>query len=202
MVDRVWMYKPPRDPKATKFVHQWVGLLKIVESAGFENYLLEREDQEGVTERFIAHVSFLVTYHYPTDLLKTAAVDIDSSSSTNMKSRSKAMARREERLLEQRRTAGPDDDDGARQKWHVVCQKNAVYGDVGLCDSQFVILLFGRLERSRQRMALEDVRMKTVVLKCACLRITGNPVRQVLRGGLGRSQTNLRRGEQVALLSE
>ncbi|KAF4133421.1 hypothetical protein GN958_ATG17350 [Phytophthora infestans] len=55
----------------------------------------------------------------------------------------------------------------------------------------------------RQRMALEDVQMKTVALKCsACLRIMGDPVRQVLRGGLGRSKTNLRRGEQVALLSE
>ncbi|KAF4132557.1 hypothetical protein GN958_ATG18239 [Phytophthora infestans] len=52
-------------------------------------------------------------------------------------------------------------------------------------------------------MALEDVQMKTVALKCsACLRIMGDPVRQVLRGGLGRSKTNLRRGEQVALLSE
>ncbi|KAF4137584.1 hypothetical protein GN958_ATG13224 [Phytophthora infestans] len=42
----------------------------------------------------------------------------------------------------------------------------------------------------RQRMALEDVQTKTVVLKCsACLRITGDPVIQV-RVGLGRSQKN------------
>ncbi|KAF4137182.1 hypothetical protein GN958_ATG13650 [Phytophthora infestans] len=54
----------------------------------------------------------------------------------------------------------------------------------------------------RQRMALEDVQMKTVTLKCsAFLRITGDPVRQVLKGGFGRSQNNLLRGEQVALLS-
>ncbi|EEY67472.1 uncharacterized protein PITG_17566 [Phytophthora infestans T30-4] len=54
----------------------------------------------------------------------------------------------------------------------------------------------------RQRMALEDVQMKTVALKCSAgLRITGDPVRQVLRGGLGRPQRNLRKGEQVALLS-
>lgn len=52
-------------------------------------------------------------------------------------------------------------------------------------------------------MALEDVQMKTVALKCgACLRITLDSVRQLLRGGLGRSQANLRRGDQVALLSE
>ncbi|KAF4141517.1 hypothetical protein GN958_ATG09315 [Phytophthora infestans] len=89
-------------------------------------------------------------------------------------------------------TAGPDDDDGARQKWHVACQKITAYGDVGLCEAA----------HGAGASSLEDVQMKTVALKCsACLRSTGDPVRQVLRGGLGRSQRNLRKGEQVALLS-
>ncbi|KAE9006304.1 hypothetical protein PR003_g5876 [Phytophthora rubi] len=74
--DRVWMYRPPRGPKASKFVHAWLGPLQIVEEVGYENYLLEREDTVGVKEQFITHVSFLVSYHYPVDLLKEAAADI------------------------------------------------------------------------------------------------------------------------------
>lgn len=74
--DRVWMYRPPRGPKSTKFVHQCAGPMKIIEPAGFENFLIEREDQDGEAERFIAHVSFLISYHYPVDLLKRAANDI------------------------------------------------------------------------------------------------------------------------------
>jgi hypothetical protein len=73
--DRVWMFRPPRGPKASKFVHQWVGPLRIVESAGYENFLLEREDDGGEREQFIAHVSFLVTYRYPATLLDKAASD-------------------------------------------------------------------------------------------------------------------------------
>jgi hypothetical protein len=73
--DRVWMFRPPRGPKASKFVYQWVGPLRIVESAGYENFLLEREDDGGEREQFIAHVSFLVTYRYPATLLDKAASD-------------------------------------------------------------------------------------------------------------------------------
>lgn len=32
--DSAWMYRPPRGPKATKFVHQWVGPMKIIEPVG------------------------------------------------------------------------------------------------------------------------------------------------------------------------
>lgn len=60
-----------------KFVHQWIGPLRIVEPAGFENFLVEREDQNEDVERFIAHVSFLISYHYPVDLLQRVAVDIE-----------------------------------------------------------------------------------------------------------------------------
>ncbi|ETN16341.1 hypothetical protein PPTG_21901 [Phytophthora nicotianae INRA-310] len=44
---RVWMYRPPRGPKASKFVHQWVGPMSVIEQAGYDNHLLEREDDEG-----------------------------------------------------------------------------------------------------------------------------------------------------------
>lgn len=74
--DRVWVLNPPRGPKATKFVHQWMGPMKIVEPAGYDNFLLQREDRTGQPELIIAHVSFLVSYHYPTPLLKQAADDI------------------------------------------------------------------------------------------------------------------------------
>lgn len=74
--DRVWLFKPPKGPKASKFVHAWMGPMRISEPAGYENYLLEREDQDEAGERFLAHVSFLTTYHYPTPVLAAAAADI------------------------------------------------------------------------------------------------------------------------------
>ncbi|GMF50935.1 unnamed protein product [Phytophthora fragariaefolia] len=41
--DRAWLYKPPRGPKATKLVHPWLGPMRVIESAGYDNYLVERE---------------------------------------------------------------------------------------------------------------------------------------------------------------
>eukprot|EP00644_Phytophthora_capsici_P014405 jgi/Phyca11/99042/e_gw1.3.992.1 len=67
--DRVWLYNPPRGPRATKFVHQWMGPLRILEPAGYENFLLKREDGLGKVETIIAHVSFLVSYYKPTSPL-------------------------------------------------------------------------------------------------------------------------------------
>lgn len=75
--DRVWLYNPPRGPRATKFVHQWMGPLRIVESAGYENFLLKREDGSGEGEAIIAHVSFLVSYYEPTAPLSQIGEDID-----------------------------------------------------------------------------------------------------------------------------
>ncbi|OWY97085.1 hypothetical protein PHMEG_00032473 [Phytophthora megakarya] len=69
------MYRPPRGPKGTKFVYVWVGLMKILDEVGYGKFLVEREDGE-IKEQFIAHVSFLVTYNYPTELLRKAADDI------------------------------------------------------------------------------------------------------------------------------
>ncbi|OWY98311.1 hypothetical protein PHMEG_00030952, partial [Phytophthora megakarya] len=76
--DRVWVYKPPRGPKATKLVHPWMGPMRIVEPVGYDNWLLEREDVSGEIERVVAHVSFLVSYCYPQNLLKTAAADLEA----------------------------------------------------------------------------------------------------------------------------
>ncbi|KAE8955754.1 hypothetical protein PR002_g31691 [Phytophthora rubi] len=74
--DRVWIYNPPRGATATKFRHQWMGPARIVEAAGYDNVLLVREDKSGTPETIIAHVSFLVSYHYPEPLLERAAADI------------------------------------------------------------------------------------------------------------------------------
>ncbi|OWZ09440.1 hypothetical protein PHMEG_00017861 [Phytophthora megakarya] len=70
--DRVWMFRPSRGPKASKFVHQWI----VVESAGYDNFLVERENDGKEHEPFIAHTSFLVTYRHPAVLLDAAARDL------------------------------------------------------------------------------------------------------------------------------
>eukprot|EP00644_Phytophthora_capsici_P018904 jgi/Phyca11/133187/e_gw1.353.3.1 len=74
--DKVWMYRPPRGAKASKFVHNWIGPLRVLEPAGYDNFLLRREDQYGVGELIIAHVSFLVAYHYPAEHLAKVAEDL------------------------------------------------------------------------------------------------------------------------------
>lgn len=74
--DKVWMYSPPRGKGITKFAHQWLGPLAIVQPAGYDNFLVRREDSDGSPEDFIAHSSFLVSYHYPRGLLERAADDI------------------------------------------------------------------------------------------------------------------------------
>ncbi|KAE9015805.1 hypothetical protein PR001_g14806 [Phytophthora rubi] len=76
--DRLWHFKPPRGPKASKLVHQWLGPVRVLESAGYDNYLVEREDVAGDPEQFIAHASFLVSYHSPPTLLATATADIEA----------------------------------------------------------------------------------------------------------------------------
>ncbi|KAG3111505.1 hypothetical protein PI125_g9054 [Phytophthora idaei] len=76
--DRVRMFRPPEEPKTTKLVHMWIGPLRIVEPVGYENYLVRREDQNEEPEEFIAHVSFLTTYHTRTDLLKKTAAGLNA----------------------------------------------------------------------------------------------------------------------------
>ncbi|KAE8985383.1 hypothetical protein PR003_g23282 [Phytophthora rubi] len=52
--------------------------MRIVESAGYDNYLIEREDKTGEHEQLVAHVSFLVTYRYPVALLREVAADLEA----------------------------------------------------------------------------------------------------------------------------
>lgn len=75
--DRVWLYNPPRGQNATKFVHQWMGPLRIAEPVGYDNFRLIREDQTGETEEMIAHVSFLTSYYEPGSPLSEIAADVD-----------------------------------------------------------------------------------------------------------------------------
>lgn len=75
--DRVWVYNPPRGPKPTKYVHQWMGPMRIIESAGSDNFVLQREDKTGAPEVIIAHVSFLVSYYEPAPFLEKAAADLN-----------------------------------------------------------------------------------------------------------------------------
>jgi hypothetical protein len=74
--DRVWMYHPPRDKALTKFVHQWLGPVEVVEPAGYDNYLVRRADQDGKVEEHIVHSSFMVSYHCPKSLLERETEDI------------------------------------------------------------------------------------------------------------------------------
>ncbi|KAE9158453.1 hypothetical protein PF005_g32446 [Phytophthora fragariae] len=50
--------------------------MRVIKPAGYDNFLVEREDTDGDAGRHIVHVSFLVTYYYPKALLKQAAADI------------------------------------------------------------------------------------------------------------------------------
>ncbi|OWZ13384.1 hypothetical protein PHMEG_00013296 [Phytophthora megakarya] len=75
--DLVWLHNPPRRRKATKFVHQRMGPMKVVEQAGYENDVLMQRDKTGKEETVIAHESFMVSYHYPVTLLEKVAHDID-----------------------------------------------------------------------------------------------------------------------------
>ncbi|KAE9022939.1 hypothetical protein PR001_g13031 [Phytophthora rubi] len=103
--DRVWIYNPPCGAKATKFVHRWMGPARIIEAAGYDNFLLQREDRSGTREVVIAHVSFLTSYHYPEPLLERAAEDIDAQLEYEAQGGEETMARRPQRLYVQRQYA-------------------------------------------------------------------------------------------------
>ncbi|ETP18954.1 hypothetical protein F441_06902 [Phytophthora nicotianae CJ01A1] len=51
--------------------------MRVVEPVGYDNWLVRREDVDGEPEWHIAHVSFLIAYHKPIDLLKRVAVDLE-----------------------------------------------------------------------------------------------------------------------------
>ncbi|ETP18695.1 hypothetical protein F441_07115 [Phytophthora nicotianae CJ01A1] len=56
--DLVWVLRPPRGQGVTKLAHRWVGPAKIVQSAGFDNWEVVREDNG---ERMVVPCSFLVS---------------------------------------------------------------------------------------------------------------------------------------------
>ncbi|KAE8959452.1 hypothetical protein PR001_g30712, partial [Phytophthora rubi] len=66
-----------QERQAKYYNRKWLGPLRVVEPAGYDNFLVEREDVSGDPERFIAHVSFLVTYHTPVVSLQRVAADIE-----------------------------------------------------------------------------------------------------------------------------
>lgn len=72
----VWVYKPPRGQGKSKFVHQWMGPVEIICAAGYDNFCVERKDQEEREVQLLVHSSFLVSYCYPQDQLRVLAEDI------------------------------------------------------------------------------------------------------------------------------
>ncbi|OWY94973.1 Enzymatic Polyprotein [Phytophthora megakarya] len=60
-------------------IHRVDGPLRnlTIEPAGYDTFLLRREDKTGEPETVLAHVSFLVSYHFPETLLQQIADDID-----------------------------------------------------------------------------------------------------------------------------
>ncbi|GMF62742.1 unnamed protein product [Phytophthora fragariaefolia] len=52
--------------------------MRIVDDAGYENFVVEREDKTGKPEVLIAHVSFLVSYHHPVSLLQQVATGLEA----------------------------------------------------------------------------------------------------------------------------
>ncbi|EGZ24660.1 hypothetical protein PHYSODRAFT_422151, partial [Phytophthora sojae] len=71
--DLVWVLKPPRGQGITKLAHQWVGPTRTVQSAGFDNWEVVRDDTD---EHSIVHCSFLVPSRCPSDSLGVIAEKI------------------------------------------------------------------------------------------------------------------------------
>lgn len=58
----VCVFRPPQGRKTTKLGHRWHGPALVVESAGYDNWLVEMTETRT---RSIVHSSFLVSYYYP-----------------------------------------------------------------------------------------------------------------------------------------
>ncbi|KAE9016787.1 hypothetical protein PR002_g13573 [Phytophthora rubi] len=84
---------------------KWLGPVRVLEPAGYDNYLVEREYVAGDHEQFIAHASFLVSYHSPLHYWRRRRRTSRRSSSMKARSNSRVMSRKTERLWEQRRLA-------------------------------------------------------------------------------------------------
>ena len=70
----VWFFNPPRHPGVTKLRHAWRGPMRIVESAGYDNFLVE---EIATRRRTVAHCSFLYSYVLPDRLLERIARDLE-----------------------------------------------------------------------------------------------------------------------------
>eukprot|EP00644_Phytophthora_capsici_P006108 jgi/Phyca11/129900/e_gw1.89.101.1 len=56
----VWVYRPAKAPGITKFGHRWRGPGKIVEAAGYGNYLVQMLE---LGQELVIHCSFLLSYY-------------------------------------------------------------------------------------------------------------------------------------------
>ncbi|KAE9055700.1 hypothetical protein PF007_g32229 [Phytophthora fragariae] len=69
----IWVYRPARGKKITKFGHRWRGPGQIMEPAGYDNYKIKMLDSG---QELVTHCSFLLPYYYPQHLLEQMARDI------------------------------------------------------------------------------------------------------------------------------
>ncbi|KAE8894481.1 hypothetical protein PF003_g21348 [Phytophthora fragariae] len=69
----IWVYRPARGKKTTKFGHRWRGPGQIMEPAGYDNYKIKMLDSG---QELVTHCSFLLPYYYPQHLLEQMARDI------------------------------------------------------------------------------------------------------------------------------
>ncbi|KAJ0393889.1 hypothetical protein P43SY_007544 [Pythium insidiosum] len=69
----VWVWRPPRGLGVTKFRHTWLGPCRIVDDAGFDNFRVERLDNQ---EQALTHESFLWPYTASWDQLDALAADL------------------------------------------------------------------------------------------------------------------------------
>ena len=70
----VWFYCPPRASGVSKLRHAWRGPMRILEDAGYDNYLLL---ELATRRKVVAHSSFLVSYVLPDRLLARIARDLE-----------------------------------------------------------------------------------------------------------------------------
>ncbi|KAG6612286.1 RNA-dependent DNA polymerase [Phytophthora cinnamomi] len=68
--DSVWVFKPPKGKDITKLAYQWVGPANIIRDAGFDNFVVLRDDND---EHLMVHCSFLVSSKCPSNSLGDVA---------------------------------------------------------------------------------------------------------------------------------
>ncbi|GMF41645.1 unnamed protein product [Phytophthora fragariaefolia] len=141
-----------------------------IEPAGYDNFLLEREDTNGEPERFIEHESFIVTYHYPTTVLERIATDRVSQLENEDASKRRAISTT--RAAE--RAAWKFDDGGDEIRPDTTCW-NTIYDPHGLVANEAAQMQAMDDDRyPRTNMAIYSMpteSWKTVDLEKACNRL-------------------------------